>query len=139
MEVAIRHARAPDIPRVLELWDRARSAAAVTPDTEQAIGALLAHAGSTVLVAELEDLVVGSLTVGWDGWRGNMYRLAVRPEFRRRGIARRLVDVGHAHLRGVGARRLTALVAHEEEEAVAVWLSVGYELDEQISRFVRNL
>jgi hypothetical protein len=30
-------------------------------------------------------------------------------------------------------------VAHEEEDAVGLWLSTGYERDEQISRFVSNL
>ncbi len=31
---------------------------------------------------------------GWDGWRGNMYRLAVDPQHRRLGLARRLVEEG---------------------------------------------
>jgi len=77
--------------------------------------------------------------VGWDGWRGNMYRLAVREDFRRRGIASRLVEEGHRHLRAVGAPRVTALVGVEESDAAALWRAAGYELDEKIARFVRNL
>jgi ribosomal protein S18 acetylase RimI-like enzyme len=83
--------------------------------------------------------VVGTLVVGWDGWRGNMYRLAVRSDYRRRGIGLRLVDAGHEHLRSVGARRITALVGAEEDEATALWRAAGYERDEKIVRFVRNL
>jgi ribosomal protein S18 acetylase RimI-like enzyme len=139
MDLVIRQANPADLEQVLELWDQARSPAAVTPDTKQALVALIDHPGSALLVAELDDHVVGSLVVGWDGWRGNMYRLAVLPRLRRKGIARRVVEAGHDHLRSVGARRVTALVAHEEEDAVGLWLSTGYERDEQISRFVRNL
>jgi ribosomal protein S18 acetylase RimI-like enzyme len=77
--------------------------------------------------------------VGWDGWRGNMYRLAVHADHRRRGIARSLVEAGHDHLRSVGAPRITALVGAEETEAQALWRAAGYERDEKIVRFVRNL
>jgi ribosomal protein S18 acetylase RimI-like enzyme len=68
-----------------------------------------------------------------------MYRLAVLPHLRRQGIATRLVEAGHEHLRRKGARRVTALVAHEEEDAVGLWERAGYRQDEQIARFVRNL
>lgn len=108
--------------------DRARSPGAVTDDTRQAVAALLAHEGSVLLVAEQYHHIVGSLIVGWDGWRGNMYRLAVVPHLRRQGIARRLVDEAHQHLRQVGARCVTALVAHEEQEATGLWRSGGYEV-----------
>ena len=77
--------------------------------------------------------------VAWDGWRTDMYRLAVASHLRRQGIARRPVDEAHQHLRRVGARRVTALVAHEEKEATCLWQSEGYEYDAKISRFVRNL
>jgi ribosomal protein S18 acetylase RimI-like enzyme len=68
-----------------------------------------------------------------------MYRLAVVPEHRRAGIGHELVDAGEAHLRGLGARRVTALVAKEDSVARAVWLSAGYQDDVRIGRFVRNL
>ncbi len=90
-------------------------------------------------MAEHHGEIVGALIAAWDGWRGNMYRLAVLPLLRRQGIATLLVEAGHEHLRSKGARRVTALVAHAEKDAVRLWLSTGYERDEQISRFVRNL
>jgi ribosomal protein S18 acetylase RimI-like enzyme len=124
---------------VLALWETSRSAASVTPDTVEAVEALLAVAGSVLLVAVEGDEVIGTLVVGWDGWRGNMYRLAVRADHRRRGIGLALVEAGHEHLRSVGARRITALVGAEEEEAASLWRAAGYERDEKIVRFVRNL
>jgi ribosomal protein S18 acetylase RimI-like enzyme len=136
--IVIRTAGADDVNAVLELWPWTRSQAALTPDTEQAVAAAIAHEGSVLLVAEQDHHIVGSLIVGWDGRRGNMYRLAVVSHLRRQGIARRLADEAHQHLRRVGAQRVTALVAHEEEDATGLWRSVGYECDVKISRFVRN-
>jgi ribosomal protein S18 acetylase RimI-like enzyme len=138
-DVLIRAARPEDVRRVLALWDQARSPAAVTPDDVRSVSRLIAHGDDALLVAEHDGEIVGSLIAAWDGWRGNMYRLAVLPHLRRQGIAARLVQAGHEHLRGKGARRVTALVAHEEEDAVRLWESAGYHRDEQIARFVRNL
>jgi ribosomal protein S18 acetylase RimI-like enzyme len=127
------------VPAVLGLWETSRSAASITPDTPEAVDALIGQPGSVLLLALEGDEVVGTLVVGWDGWRGNMYRLAVRSDFRRRGIALALVEAGHEHLRSVGARRVTALVGVEESGAAALWLAAGYEHDRKIERFVRNL
>ena len=138
-EVVIRAARLEDVRRVLALWDQARSPAAITPDDVRSVSRLIAHTDDALLVAEFDGQIVGALIAAWDGWRGNMYRLAVLPHLRRHGIATRLVDAGHEHLRGKGATRVTALVAHEEEDAVGLWERAGYRRDEQIARFVRNL
>jgi hypothetical protein len=50
--VHIRAAERPDVPAVLALWARARSAAAVTPDTTEAVERLLATLPGSLLVAE---------------------------------------------------------------------------------------
>jgi ribosomal protein S18 acetylase RimI-like enzyme len=131
------------VPAVLALWAGARASSAVTVDTVEAVEALIGQPGSVLLLAfssaSPEEELVGTLVVGWDGWRGNMYRLAVREEFRRRGIALALVEAGHEHLRSVGARRVTALVGRHEAAALELWRAAGYEADPVHGRFVRNL
>lgn len=138
-DVNVRVARAADVEAVLELWGRARSPVASTPDDAPSVTRLIQHTEDALLVADDGDQVVGTLVAAWDGWRGNMYRLAVLPEYRRRGIGRRLVEAGHERLRAKGARRVTALVAGEAVDATGLWLALGYGRDEQVSRFVRNL
>jgi ribosomal protein S18 acetylase RimI-like enzyme len=138
-DVTIRVASREDVRRVLVLWDQARSPAAVTPDDVRSISRLIAHTDDALLVAEQDGEIVGALIAAWDGWRGNMYRLAVLPHLRRQGVATRLIEAGHEHLRGKGAGRVTALVAHEEKDAVRLWEATGYQRDEQIARFVKNL
>jgi len=117
----VRPAGPGDIEAGLALWARARTAAASTPDTPEALANLLAHTPGALLVAELEDgTIAGALIAAWDGWRGNMYRLAVDPPQRRRGIARALVDEGERRLRAHGARRVTALLGREDERAAGL-------------------
>jgi ribosomal protein S18 acetylase RimI-like enzyme len=137
--VSVRVAGGEDIEAVLAVWAEARSAAASTPDKPESVARLIEHTPDALLVAEHDAVIVGVLVAAWDGWRGNMYRLAVLPPYRRRGIARRLVEEGHRRLLEKGAGRVSALVGRGEEDAEALWLSAGYRFDEQIGRFVRNL
>ena len=85
--------------------------------------------------------IVGSVIGGWDGWRGNIYRLAVAPEYRRRGIARRLVKVVSRALFDKGAERIGALVEHEHSWAVQFWESLNelaYRRDPQFVRYTAD-
>lgn len=124
---------------MLLLWGQARSAHATSADRLEDVQRLLAEMPGSLIVAEAGDAVIGALIAAWDGWRGNMYRLAVRSERRRQGIGLALVRAGEAHLRGQGARRVTALVGYEDPAAAAFWESAGYPQDREIGRRVRNL
>ncbi len=137
--IAIRLGRKQDAPAVLELWAEARSDHASTADRLDDVERLIASSPAALLVAERGGEIVGALIAGWDGWRGNMYRLAVGEGHRREGIGIALVRAGEEYLRECGAGRVTALVAFEDEEAEAFWESAGYPQDRDIGRRVRNL
>ena len=139
MSVEIRTATAADVNAVIAVWDDARSSVPRTPDTPEMVTRLLERDPGALLVAEDTGVVVGVLIAGWDGWRGNVYRLAVLPERRRAGIAKELVEAGHARLQALGATRVTALVGDEEGAAVSLWRAAGYRRDEFVHRFVRDL
>jgi ribosomal protein S18 acetylase RimI-like enzyme len=135
----VRLGRPQEASTVLELWQQARSAHASTADLLEDVQRLLSETPGSLLVAEADGAILGALIAAWDGWRGNMYRLAVRCEHRRRGIGLALVQAGEEHLQGQGARRITALVGYEDEVARAFWESAGYPPDRKIGRCVRNL
>ena len=127
-----------DVESILAFWSRADVAGSL-PDTAEALRRRLERDADLFLVAEIEGTIVGTLIGGWDGWRGNLYRLAVDPAYRRRGIARALVREVEGRLRKRGAKRVTALVLREEQAATAFWPAVGYDADPTIRRHVRNL
>jgi ribosomal protein S18 acetylase RimI-like enzyme len=135
----VRACQPQDTSAVIDLWRQARSEHASTADRLQDVQRLLTEMRGSLLVADASGAIVGALIAAWDGWRGNMYRLAVRPQHRRRGVGIALVRAGEAHLRRQGAARITALVAYEDEAAAAFWESAGYPRDREIGRRVRNL
>jgi len=134
---SIRLARQDDVEAVRALWGGARSEHAITEDTAERIA--VAVAAGALLVAVVDGDVVGALVAGFDGWRGNMYRLAVAPPFRRRGLGLRLVAAGHDRLRALGAPRVTALVAFDDAAARGFWEAAGYATDPVMGRMVRDL
>jgi ribosomal protein S18 acetylase RimI-like enzyme len=139
LDFVIRAGRPQEASAILELWQQARSAHATTADLLEDVQRLLSATPGSVLVAGTEGALLGALIAAWDGWRGNMYRLAVRGEYRRRGIGLALVRAGEEHLCRQGARRITALVGYEDQVAGAFWESAGYPRDREIGRRVRNL
>lgn len=124
---------------MLELWRQARSEHASTGDRLEDVERLIGESPAALLVAERDGEILGTLIAAWDGWRGNMYRLAVREGSRRQGIGLALARAGEDYLRRCGARRITALVAFEDETAASFWERAGYPLDQKIGRRVRNL
>ena len=124
---------------MLRLWAAARSEHASTPDRIEDLRRLLRDSPAALLVAEREGEIVGALIAAWDGWRGNMYRLAVREDYRRQGVGLALTRAGEEYLRSRGGRRVTALVAFDDGEAGGFWDAAGYPQDEEIGRRVRNI
>ena len=133
-----RAATAKDVQPILDLWAESRSGHAETPDSAEAIHRLLDTDPGSLLIAEDGDLV-GVLIAAFDGWRGNMYRLAVRPDRRRERIASRLVQQGEARLKALGAPKATALVGRGDTQAEHLWRAAGYRDDVKIGRWVRSL
>jgi GNAT superfamily N-acetyltransferase len=71
-------------------------------------GLLLRDSHALVVAADDGGRVVGTLIVGWDGWRGNLYRMAVATASRRQGIAAALVAEAERRLTDAGCRRISA-------------------------------
>jgi ribosomal protein S18 acetylase RimI-like enzyme len=137
--IAIRPCRREECAAVLALWERARAIPSPT-DTLEELQRLVQTHGDGFLVAIQGNTVVGSVIAGWDGWRGNIYRLAVAPEARRRRLAQRLVREALLVMRSKGGRRLSALVERHEAHAVGFWdhlAADGWRRDERMMRYVR--
>jgi ribosomal protein S18 acetylase RimI-like enzyme len=123
---------------LLALWAAADATPSPT-DTIADVERAMVSDRLACLVAEIDGTVVGSIIATFDGWRGNIYRLAVHPDHRRRGIARQLLAAAHHLFAQWGVRRITALVEKEHSWAMAFWLAVGYSHDAKMARFVLNV
>lgn len=136
----IRRAREADTASVLALWRESEASPTVTDDSDT-IAQVLCDDHAALFVAEDTERVVGTVIAGFDGWRGSIYRLAVAPSHRRRGIAAALVREAESALFAMGARRITAIVESDHPWAVAFWDAMsrhGFERDPLKIRYIRN-
>jgi ribosomal-protein-alanine N-acetyltransferase len=124
-----------DVETVLDLWKQAEAIPSVT-DTADDLRRAVADAPASVLVADVEGRLIGSIIGTFDGWRGNIYRLAVHPDYR---VGRALVAEVEKWFTKQGAKRITALVAEKHAWATGFWEAVGYGRDNRIVRHVRTL
>lgn len=87
-DVRIRRMEATDLPRVMEV----EYSCYTMPWNESTFRGLLRRADADLFVAESNGRVVGH-AVAWSVLdQGELGNLAVAPEWRRRGVARRLLD-----------------------------------------------
>jgi ribosomal protein S18 acetylase RimI-like enzyme len=136
--LVIRPATRSDVDAVLAFWGEATVEPSTTDDREGVL-ALLRFAPDALLLAVDDEQMVGTVVASWDGWRGAMYRLAVHPLHRRRGIASRLVAVAERMLRSLGVRRVHLIVLADEEPATAFWDAAGYTHEARQRRYVKTL
>ena len=139
MSLTIRECRMDECAKVLEVWKSAEAIPRPT-DTLADLQRIVREHPNTLLVGEEGGRLVGTIIAGWDGWRGGIYRLAVIPECRRRGVGRALVAEAERRLVARGARRLTAMVARDEAHARAFWDSApGWGRDARWQRYTKDL
>ena len=134
----IRDATNGDVAAVLAIW-RASEARPSLTDNEAVIESLISSNPGSLFVADVKGKIVGAVIAGFDGWRGNIYRLAVDPDYRRRGLARAMVAEAEDRLRARGAKRLTALVESDHPWATGFWDGAGYERDPIMLRYFKHI
>lgn len=136
--LSLRSATIDDIPAVLEFWAGATVEPSATDDSESVAALLGVDPDSLVLAIAEDGTIAGTVIASWDGWRGAMYRLAVLPSLRRRGIAATLVEEGERRIRAKGARRFHLIVLADVAPAQAFWTAVGYERQNDRLRYVKT-
>ncbi|MGH3402027.1 MAG: GNAT family N-acetyltransferase [Streptosporangiaceae bacterium] len=139
MSFALRAATVADIDGLLRMWQEAAENATRQPDTREAVSALLRRDPDAVILAEHEGQLIGSIIAGWDGWRCHLYRLAVHPAWRRRGVGSALLRAAEDRLRALGATRIDAMVLDSNDLGQRLWRSSGYLRQEDWRRWVKGL
>ena len=134
----IRPARSVDAEAMLELWRSAAATPSVT-DSVRDIHCVIAASSASVLLAEIDGRLAGTIIGTYDGWRAHVYRLAVHPDFRRRGLALALVAELEKWFAQQGVRRIIPLVEKEHADAMGFWKAAGYTVDPRIVRLFKNL
>jgi GNAT superfamily N-acetyltransferase len=136
--ITFRTASGDDAERVVRFWHDA-GASMTANDSVERVRLAIEHPAALLAIAEAGDQLVGTLLGTYDGWRGNMYRLVVRPGRRREGIGRQLVRRIEQFFAERGATRITVLIEVDRPWAVDFWTAVGYPRDHHIVRHVGTI
>lgn len=136
IDIQIRAAAPTDTDAVLSFWREAAEGASVSDDVD-GVKRLLDRDPEALILAVDGGVIVGSVIAGWDGWRASLYRLAVLPSHRRRGISKTLLRAAEERFATLGGRRADAMVLEANERAHQVWAAAGYERQDSWRRWVK--
>ena len=122
----IREFRLDDYSRVFELWKE--SGLEIRPgDDLDGVKLKLERDPDLFLVVEDAGQIIGSVIGGWDGRRGFVWHLAVKPGRQRMGIARALVQQVEERLMKKGTTIVYAMVLTTNKRSRDFFAASGYE------------
>jgi hypothetical protein len=122
-----------DEAAVAELWREVFPAAPAWNVPAADIGRKLAVQRELFLVATIGSEVVGTAMGGYDGHRGWVYYVAVRPRYRRQGIGTALMERVEAGVARLGCPKINLQVRASNEGVVSFYRKLGYQIEERIS------
>lgn len=137
-EPTIRAARTEELQAIIDFWATVDRDTGL-PDTNENLRTLHEFSPDLLLVADSHGRIVGTVIGGWDGWRAQIARLTTAQDFRRKGVARALVEEAERRLYARGARRIYALVDRDNEPGIAFWKASGYITSDKNVQYSRNL
>lgn len=137
--MTVRELRIEDYDALIRLWEAA--GLRHRPDGRDGRGRIGKELGSPMavfLVAELEGRLIGSLLGTTDGRKGWINRLAVHPDFQRRGVARALLREAEERFERRGLLVFACLIEGENAASQEFFDRMGYDADRTVVYFSKR-
>ena len=139
MEVQIRDFQIEDYDNLISLWKKAKlEHKAKGRDRREKIEKELKESPSFILVAEVDGKLVGSVLGSHDGRKGWLNRLAVAPEYRKKSIARKLVNEAEKKLEESGIEIIACLIEGWNTQSMKVFEKLGYEIYPDVAYYTKR-
>jgi ribosomal protein S18 acetylase RimI-like enzyme len=125
--VRIRPMLVEDIPTALLLWQGLPGIGLRDADSPPALAKyLLRNPGCSFVAVNDENEPVGVSLAGHDGRRGYLHHVAVKPEYRKQGAGRELVDACLLALKAEGIEKVHLWVKVDNASGKEFWNHVGW-------------
>jgi len=102
-------------------------------DSKESIEKFMSKNPDTCFVAKNDGIIIGTIMAGSDGRRGHIYHLMVKPEYRKQGIGRKLLEKAENGLREEGITKAFLVVYKENDIGNGFWEKVGYKTREDLN------
>ncbi len=121
-----------DYPKLIKLWQAAGNIDVRQTDTPEVLARFLHRNPSCSYAAYAGTRLIGAILAGHDGWRGHLYHMAVKPDYRERGIGTRLVNAAVSAIKSEDVQKIHCLVKRDNLIAQQFWEACSFEQREEL-------
>jgi ribosomal protein S18 acetylase RimI-like enzyme len=128
--LSIREFKFPeDYDQAVEIWKNSSPGVKFSrSDTPAEIQKKLNYSPDLFLVAIINEKVVGTVIGGFDGRRGIIYHLAIKPHLRKTGIGKALMQEVESRLKRKGCVKSYLMVNKENPSVIEYYQDLGWKI-----------
>jgi ribosomal protein S18 acetylase RimI-like enzyme len=124
--------RETDYPKLIKLWEAAGNIEVRQTDTPEVLARFLDRNPTCSYAAYAGTRLIGAILAGHDGWRGHLYHMAVKPDYRERGVGTRLVNAAVSAIKSEDIQKIHCLVKRDNLIAQQFWEACSFDQREDL-------
>lgn len=124
----IRTYQSKDEQHIIDLWIEC-GLTVPWNDPKKDIRRKVADSPDMFFVGEMDGQIIASCMAGYDGHRGWIYYLAVKPGYQNRGYAKAILEHAEEALLNIGCPKIELMVRLSNEKVVSFYKHAGYKDD----------
>jgi ribosomal protein S18 acetylase RimI-like enzyme len=128
----IRAYRREDEGDVVDLWFKCNLVVS-SNNPEKDIERKLGVNPELFLVGFFNEALVATCMAGYEGHRGWINYLAVAPQYRRQGVATRMMEAAEKSLKSAGCPKINLQVRTSNKAVIQFYESIGFSTDDVVS------
>lgn len=125
MEMRIRRYGMDDEQQVIDLWMECNLVVS-SNNPKSDIERKMVDSPDLFFLAEADGCVVATCMAGYDGHRGWIYYLAVKPAMQKQGVASRIMAHAERALANRGCPKIDLMVRNSNEGVISFYHRLGY-------------
>ncbi len=128
MDIVIRSYRESDNREIIKLW---KECDLVVPwnDPQRDIARKKTVQSELFLIGLIQEEIIATAMVGYDGHRGWVYYLAVKPNYQQQEVGKQMMKEAENRLLEIGCPKLNIMVRTTNLDVINFYKAIGYKVD----------